>query len=98
MHGRQLSVTDLAGSAKIDEAFKRLVQRRLQHIDGLKREHLERIISRTTGAFQGIKHGFGEKEIDPFPKIGIKIPLLDPRRDYNEAGIEGGIMMFDRCV
>ena len=89
---------DTAGAVKIDVAFKRLVRSRLQHIDGLKPEHLDRIISKTTEDFQGIKHDFGEKKIDLLPRISIEIPLLDPRRDYNEAGIEGGKMMFDRCV
>ena len=89
---------DTAGAVKIDVAFKRLVRSRLQHIDGLTQENLERIISKTTEDFQGIKHVFGEKKIYLPPRISIQIPLLDPRRDYNEAGIEGGKMMFDRCV
>ena len=89
---------DTAGSVKIDEAFKRLVRSRLQHIDGLTQEYQERIISKTTRAFQSIKHGFGEPEVDLLPKIGIEIPVLEPLRDYKEARIEGGKMMFDRCV
>ena len=84
--------------SKIDEAFKRLVRSRLQHIDGLTQENLERIISKTTKAFQNIKHNFGEPETDLLPKISIEIPLLDPLRDYNEARIEGGKLVFDRYV